>query len=83
VGAKLGILILREEHALREFKHRVLVNVHVFGPKLEELRGSWNRLRNEELNNLYSSVNTSYIILATISSGEWHKQISREMCAGF
>jgi hypothetical protein len=42
---------LREEHRLRVFKNRVL---RIFGPKREE-DGSWRKLHNDELHDLYSS----------------------------
>ena len=44
-------LTLREERRLRIFENRVL---RVFGPKGDELTGEWRKLRNEELNDLYS-----------------------------
>ena len=37
---------------LRVFENRVLRRV--FGPKRDELTGEWRKLRNEELNDLYS-----------------------------
>jgi hypothetical protein len=43
---------LREEHRLRVFENRVL---RIFGPKREE--GSWRKLHNDELHELYSSLN--------------------------
>jgi hypothetical protein len=43
---------LREERWLRVFENRVLRGV--FGPKRDEVTGEWRKLRNEELNNLYS-----------------------------
>jgi hypothetical protein len=53
MGAKLGLLILREEHRLRVFEDRVLRRI--FGPKRDEVTGDWRKLHNEELYNLYSS----------------------------
>jgi hypothetical protein len=44
---------LREEHRLRVFEKRVL---RIFGLKMEE-DGSWRKLQNDELHNLYSSPN--------------------------
>jgi hypothetical protein len=35
------------------FENRVLRRI--FGPKRDEVTGEWRKLRNEELNNLYSS----------------------------
>jgi hypothetical protein len=47
-------LTLRDEHKLRVFENRVLRRI--FGPKREE-DGSWRKLHNDELYNLYSSPN--------------------------
>jgi len=35
------------------FENRVLMRI--FGPKRDEVIGEWRKLRNEELNDLYSS----------------------------
>jgi hypothetical protein len=43
---------LREEHRLRVFENRVLRRI--FGPEREE-NGSWRKLHNDELHNLYFS----------------------------
>jgi hypothetical protein len=45
---------LREEYRLRVFENRV--SKRIFGPKREE-DGSWRKLHNDELHNLYSSLN--------------------------
>jgi hypothetical protein len=50
---------LGEEHRLRVFENRVLRRI--FGPKSEE-DGSWIKLRNDELHNLYSSPNIVRVI---------------------
>jgi len=42
-----------EEHRLRVFENRVLKRI--FGPKGDGLTGEWGKLRNEELNDMYSS----------------------------
>jgi hypothetical protein len=50
---------LREERRLRVFEKRVLRRI--FGPKREE-DGSWRKLHNDELHNLYSSPNIVRVI---------------------
>jgi hypothetical protein len=49
---------LREEHRLRVFENGVL---RIFGPKREE-NGSWRKLHNDKLHNLYSTPNTFRVI---------------------
>jgi hypothetical protein len=51
---------LREEHKLWAFKDGVLGKI--FGPRRDEVTGKWRRLRNEELNDLYSSPNIIRVI---------------------
>jgi hypothetical protein len=46
-------LSLREEHRLKVFENKVLRRI--FGPKRDEIIGSWRQLYNEELHNLYDS----------------------------
>jgi hypothetical protein len=48
----ISSLTLGEEHRLRVFENRVLRRI--LGPKREE-DGSWRKLHNDELHNLYSS----------------------------
>jgi hypothetical protein len=50
-------LTLREEHRLREFDNKVLRRM--LGSKSYEMTGSWRKLHNEELHNLYSSSSTT------------------------
>jgi hypothetical protein len=50
---------LREEHRLRVFENRVLRRIS--GPKRKEA-GSWRKLHNDELHNLYSSPNIITVI---------------------
>jgi hypothetical protein len=50
---------LRDEYRLRVFENRVLREI--FGPKREE-EGSWRKLYNDELHNLYSSSNIVRVI---------------------
>jgi hypothetical protein len=42
------------------FENRVLRRI--FGPKRDEATGEWRRLRNKELNDLYSSPNIIWVI---------------------
>jgi hypothetical protein len=58
-GCETWSLTLREEHRLRVLENRVL---RIFGPKRDEVTGGWRRLRNEELNDLYSSPNIIRVI---------------------
>ena len=46
---------MREERKLRVFENMVLWRI--FGPRRDEVTGEWRRLRNEELNDVYSSPN--------------------------
>jgi hypothetical protein len=48
-------LVLRKELRLRGFENRMLMMM--FGPKRYKLTGERRRIRNEELNDLYSSPN--------------------------
>jgi hypothetical protein len=58
-GCETWSLTLREEHRLRVFENRVLRRI--FGPRREE-DGSWRKLHNDELHNLYSSPNIVRVI---------------------
>jgi uncharacterized membrane protein len=53
-GCETWSLTLKDEHRLRVFENRVLRRI--FGPK-KELIGSWRKLHNKELRNLYCSPN--------------------------
>jgi hypothetical protein len=50
----------REEHRLRVFKNRMLRRI--FGPKSQEVMGSWRKTHNEEPHNLYASPSIIKII---------------------
>jgi hypothetical protein len=58
-GWETRSLTLREEHRLRVFENRGLRRI--FGPNREE-DGSWRKLHNDELHNLYSSPNIVRVI---------------------
>ena len=58
-GCETWSLTLREERRLRVFENRVL---RVFGPKRDKLTGEWRKLRNEELNDLYSLLNIVQVV---------------------
>jgi hypothetical protein len=58
-GSETWSLTLRKEHRLRVFENRELRRI--FGPKREE-DGSWRKLHNDELHNLYSSLNIVRVI---------------------
>jgi len=57
---KTWSLILREELRLRVFENRVLRRI--FGPERGEVTGEWRKLHNEELNDLYFSLNIVQVI---------------------
>jgi hypothetical protein len=61
MDVKVG-LTLREERILRMSVNRML---RIFGPESGEVAGDWRRQQNEELRNLYASLN---IIRVTKSS---------------
>jgi hypothetical protein len=73
---------LREEHRLRVFENRVLRKI--FEPKREE-KGSWRKLHNDELHNLFSPPK----IVRVIKSRRmwWAGHTARmgwgEVCTGF
>jgi hypothetical protein len=52
MGAKLGLLTLREEHRLGVFENRV--PRRIFGLKRDEVMGGWRKLHNEERHHLYT-----------------------------
>jgi hypothetical protein len=69
-GRETLSLIPREEHRLRSFGNRVLRRT--FGPKGEEVVGRWRRQPNEELRNLYTSLNITRVIKSRNVRQEGH-----------
>jgi len=59
-GCEIWSLTLREERRLSVFENRVLKRV--FGSNRDGVIGEWRKLHNEELNDLYSSLNTVRVI---------------------
>jgi hypothetical protein len=59
-GGETWSLTVREEHKLRVFENTLLRRI--FGPKRDRVTGSWRKLHNEELHNLYSSPSIIRII---------------------
>jgi hypothetical protein len=59
-GCDIWSVTLREGQRLRLFENRVLRTI--FGPKREEVAGSWRRLHNVEFHNLHASPNVIRVI---------------------
>jgi hypothetical protein len=58
-GCETWSLTSREEHRLRVFENKVLRRI--YGPKRGE-HGSWRKLHNDELRDLYSTPNIVKVI---------------------
>jgi hypothetical protein len=53
------------------------------GPKKEKVKGDWRKLHNEELRDLYSSIDTVRVIkLRRRGAGMWHIWGRREILVG-
>ena len=72
-GCETWALTLREEWKLRLFENMVLRRI--FGPMMDEEKGEWRRLHNEELNDLYSSPNIVRVI--TSRRMRWAGHVAR------
>jgi len=73
---------LREERKLRVFENMVLRRI--FGPTRDEVTGECRRLRNEELNDLYSSPDIVRVIKSRRMrwAGLWCVWVRRGGCIG-
>jgi hypothetical protein len=69
-GCETWSLTLREQQRLRVFENRVLRRI--FGPKRDGATGEWSRRHNEELNDLYSSLNIIRVIKSRRMRGAGH-----------
>jgi hypothetical protein len=73
---------MREDRRMKVFENRVLRRI--FGPRRDEVTGGWRKLHNEELHDLYSSLN----IVRVIKSRKirWTRHVARigrrEACIG-
>ena len=72
-GCENSSFTLREECKLRVFENRVLRRI--FWPKSDEVRGEWEKLHYEELNDLYSSCNTFWAF--NWRSMRWAEHVAR------
>ena len=59
-GCETWSLTSKEEHRLRVSENGVLRRI--FGPKRDEIKGEWRKIRIEELNHLYSLRNIFRVI---------------------
>jgi hypothetical protein len=72
-GCETWSVILREEYSLKVSENRVLRRI--FGPKWEEVAGSWRRLHNEELHNLYTPPHIIRVIKSRTM--KWEEDLTR------
>ena len=71
-GCETWSLTLREVRKLRLYENMVL---RIFGPRKDEVTGEWRRLRNEELNDLYTSPNIVRVIKSRRM--RWARHVAR------
>jgi hypothetical protein len=71
-GSETWSLTYTEERRRRVFENRVL---RIFGSMRDEVTGDWNKIHNEELNDLYSSPT----VVRVISSRRmiWARHVAR------
>ena len=68
-GCETWSLTLREERKLRVFGNMEMRRI--FGPGRDDVTGEWRRLHYEELNDLYSSPNSVWVIKSRMK-WVWH-----------
>jgi hypothetical protein len=64
---------MRGKHRMRVFENNVLRRI--FGPKWDGVTGEWRKLHNEDLNDLYSSINSVQVI--TSRKMKWAGHVAR------
>jgi len=64
---------MKEERRLRMFENRVLRRI--FGPERDEVTREWRKLHNEELNGLYFSPTTIWVII--LIRMRWVEHVAR------
>jgi hypothetical protein len=75
-------LALKEEHRLRVFEKRVLRRI--FRARRQKVMGSWRKLHNEEVHNLYSSTSMTKMMTSRRMRLVRHvSQIGRSGCRLF
>jgi len=57
---RIWSLTLSYERRLRVFESRVMRRI--FGPRKDKVTGEWRKLHNEELNDLYCSLNIIWVL---------------------
>jgi hypothetical protein len=60
-GCKTWSLTLREKLRIRVLENNMLKRI--FGPKRDEVTGEWRKLHNDQLYDLYSSLNIVRVII--------------------
>ena len=71
-GCETWSITLKERLGLMVLEN--LVVRRIFGPKKDEVTGEWGRLRNEELNDLYSSSNIIRVLKSRVL---WARHVAR------